>query len=82
MLIFVGGTSGSLNVKTFNDNLKEIQVIESKWNAIRNGLAFEVLNAQDAVLCSYFAQRDEARGNRKVQVGDGIETFQGLGNFK
>jgi hypothetical protein len=79
LLIFVGGTSGSVNVKTFNDNLQELQVIESKRNAIRKGLAFKLLNAQDAVLCSYFAQRAEARG--QVQVGNGIETFQ-LGNFK
>jgi hypothetical protein len=82
LLIFVGGTSGSVNVKTFNDNLTELQAIESNWNAIRKCLAFELLNAQDAVQCSYFAQRAEARGDRQVQVGDGIVTFQGLGNFK
>ena len=39
-----------MNVKTFNVNLKELQVIESQWSAIRKGLAFELLNAQDAVL--------------------------------
>jgi hypothetical protein len=50
-------------------------------NAIRKGLAFELLNAQDAVLCSYFAQRAEARSDRQVQVGNGTETFQGLSNF-
>jgi hypothetical protein len=65
LLIFVGGTSGSVNVKNFNDNLQELQVIESKWNAIRKGLAFELLNAQDTVLCSYFAQRNEAWGDRQ-----------------
>ena len=65
LLIFVEGTSGSVNVKTFNDNLKELQVIESKRNAIRTGLVFELLNAQDAALCSYFAQRTEARGDRQ-----------------
>jgi hypothetical protein len=81
LLIFVEGTSGSVNVKTFNDNMQELQVIESKKNAIRKGLAFELLNAQDAVLCSYFAQRAEARGDRQVQAGNGSETFQGLGNF-
>jgi hypothetical protein len=47
-----------LNV--YNDNIQELQVIESKRNAIRKGLAFELFNAQDAVLCSYFAQRAEA----------------------
>jgi hypothetical protein len=67
VLIFVGGTSGSVNVKTFNDNMQELQVIELKKNAIRKGLAFELLNAQDAVLCWYFAQRAEARGDCQVQ---------------
>jgi hypothetical protein len=57
LIIFVGGICGSVNVKTFNDNMNELHVIESKRNAIRKGLAFELLNAQDTVLCSYFAQR-------------------------
>jgi hypothetical protein len=65
LIIFVGGTSGSVNVRTFNDNMQELQVIESKRNAIRTGLVFELLNAQDAALCSYFAQRTEARGDRQ-----------------
>ena len=30
LLIFVGGTSGSVNVKTFNDNMQELQVIERR----------------------------------------------------
>jgi hypothetical protein len=53
LIIFVGRTCGSVNVNTFNDNMNELHVIESKRNAIRNGLAFELLNAQDTVLCSY-----------------------------
>ncbi len=40
-------------------NLKELQVIESEKNAIRKGLGYELQNAQDTVLCSYFAQRSE-----------------------
>jgi hypothetical protein len=55
-IIFVGGTSGSVHAQTLNDNLKELQVIESKRNAIRKGLVYELVNAQDSVLCSYFAQ--------------------------
>jgi hypothetical protein len=51
LIIFVGGTCGSVNVKTFNDNMNELHVIESKRNAIRKGLAFEFLNAQDTFLC-------------------------------
>ena len=39
-----------VHVKTFNDNLKELQVIESKRNAIgAKGLVYELLNAQDTV---------------------------------
>ena len=57
LIIFVGGTGGSVNVQTFNDNLKALQVLESKRNAIRKGLVYELLNAQDTVLCSYFVQR-------------------------
>ena len=43
LILFVGGTSGSVHVKTFrtlNDNLTELQVIESKRNAIRKGLVY------------------------------------------
>jgi hypothetical protein len=60
LIVFVGGTSGSVNgstcapheKQTFNDNLKEIHVIESKRNAIRKGLVYGLLNAQDTVLRS------------------------------
>ena len=50
MIIFVGGTNGSVNVQIFNDNLKELQVLESKRNTIRKGLVHELPNAQDTVL--------------------------------
>ncbi len=54
-------TSGSVHVQTFNDNLEDLHVIESKRNAIRKGLVYEMLNAQDTVLCWYFAQRSGER---------------------
>jgi len=41
-------------VQTFNSNLKELGVIESKQNAIWRGFVHELLNAQATVLCSYF----------------------------
>jgi hypothetical protein len=44
LIIFVGGTSGSMNVQIFNDNLQELQVLESKRNAIRKGLVYGLLN--------------------------------------
>ena len=65
MIIFVGGTCGSVHVQTFYSNLKELVVVESKRNAIRRGFVHELLNAQDTVLCSYFAQR---AGTRKITI--------------
>ena len=66
MIIFVGDTSGSVNVQIFNDNLEELQVLKSMRNAIRKGLVYELLNAQDTVLCSYFAQRSGERSSMLV----------------
>ena len=54
---------------------------ESKRNAIRKGLVYELLNAQDTVLCSYFAQRSGARSECQNQGGTADQVFQGLGNF-
>ena len=82
LIIFVGGTSGSVNVQTFNDNLKALQVLESKRNAIRKGLVYELLNAQDTVLCSYFAQRSGERSDCQNQGSTAYEVFQGLNNFE
>ena len=82
LIIFVGGTNGSVNEKIFNDNLKELQVLESKRNAIRKGLVYELLNAQDTVLCSYFAQRSGERSDCQNLGGTADEVFQGLDNFE
>ena len=80
LIIFVGGTSGSVHALTLKDNLKELQVIESKRNAIRKGLVYELLNAQDTVLCSYFAQRSGERNEWQNQDGAAEEVFsRGLG---
>ncbi len=46
LIVFVGGTSGSVNVQTFNDNLKTLQVLESRTIAIRKGLVYELLSAR------------------------------------
>jgi hypothetical protein len=78
LIIFVGATSGSVNVQIFNDNVKEFQVLESKRNAIRKGLVYELLNAQDTVLCSYFAQRSGERSDCQNLGGTADEVFQGL----
>jgi hypothetical protein len=71
-----------VHVQTFNDNPKELHVIESKRNAIRKGLVYELLNAQDTVLCSYFAQRSGERIECQNQGGTADEVFQGLDSLE
>ena len=82
LLIFVGGTCGSVHVQTLNNNLRELGVLESKRNTIRRGLVHELLNAQDTVLCSYFAQRSGARGEGRDRERTVEEAFQGLDYFE
>jgi hypothetical protein len=82
LIIFVGGTCGSVHVQTFNSNLKELGVVESKRNTIRRGFVHELLNAQDTVLCSYFAQRMGTKNSGGGQKSDGEEIFQGLERFE
>jgi hypothetical protein len=53
LVVFVGGTCGSVHVQTFNNNLKELGVLESKRHTIRRGLVHELLYAQDTVLCVF-----------------------------
>jgi hypothetical protein len=82
LVVFVGGTCGSVHVQTLNNNLKELGVIESKRNTIRRGLVHELLNAQDTVLCSYFAQRSGALGEGRSRESTVGEVFQGLDHFE
>jgi hypothetical protein len=82
LIIFVGGTCGSVHVQTFNNNLKELGVIESKRSTIRKGFVHELLNAQDTVLCSYFAQRSGAKSDGCGQKSTVEEAFQGLDRFE
>ena len=81
LIIFVGGTCGSVHTQTFNSNLKVLGVVESKRNIIRKGLVHELLNAQDTVLCSYFAQRSGARDTSRSKDRNVEEAFQGLDSF-
>jgi hypothetical protein len=82
LVVFVGGTCGSVHVQTFNNNLKELGVLESKRHMIRRGLVHELLHAQDTVLCSYFAQRSGARGEGWSRDSTVEEVFQGLDHFE
>jgi hypothetical protein len=56
-LVFVGGTCGSVHVESFNSNMKALGVLESKWDLIRRKLVRCLLEEQDKVRLSYFAQR-------------------------
>jgi hypothetical protein len=81
LIVFVGGMCGSVHVQSFNDNLKELGVVESKRGAIRKGLVHELLYAQDTVLCSYFAQREGVTNGDEGRRNMATEVFQGLDRF-
>ena len=68
-LVFVGGTCGSVHVESFNKNMKALGVLESKLDLIRQKLVRRLLEEQDEVLRSYFAQKGGARSQR----GEGIQ---------
>ena len=76
-LVFVGGTCGSVHVESFNKNMKALGVLESKWDLIRQKLVRRLLEEQDKVLRSYFAQKGGARSQRGEGIqGKGSETCQ------
>ena len=56
-----------LNAMALSKNLKELQVLGSKHDTIRKGLVYELLSAQDKVLCSYHAQRGGQRHQPRHQ---------------
>ena len=63
-IVFLGGTCGSVHVESFNKNMKALGVLESKWDPIRQKLVRRLLEEQDKVLRSYFAQKGGARSQR------------------
>jgi len=64
--VVVGGTCGSVHVESFNKNMKAFGVLESKWDPIRQKLVRRLLEEQDKVLRSYFAQKlNDQRGVKK-----------------
>jgi hypothetical protein len=60
-MVFVGGTCGSIHVESFNRNMKALGVRESKWDPMRKKLVRRLLEEQDKVLRSYFAQKGGTR---------------------
>ncbi len=63
-LVFVGGTIGSVQVESFNKNMKALGVLESKWDLIWQKLVRSLLEEQDKVLRAYFAQKGGVRSHR------------------
>ena len=60
-VILVGDVCGSVRTETFNKNLELLGVIivESKWNEVRRQHVFKLMEEQDRVLRSFFAQKKE-----------------------
>jgi hypothetical protein len=50
--------------------MKALGVLESKWNPIRQKLVRRLLEEQDKVLRSYFAQKGGTRGQRREGAHD------------
>ena len=71
-LVFVGGTCGSVHVhvESFNKTIKALGVLESKCDLIRQKLVRRLLEEQDKVLRSYFAQKGGARSQRGKGIQD------------
>ena len=63
-IVFVGGTCGSIHVESFDRNMKALGVLESKWDPIRKKLVRRLLEEQDKVLRSYFAQKGGTRSKQ------------------
>ena len=66
--VFVGGMCGSMEEKAFNENMELMGVIESERNAIRKRHVWKLLEEQDRVSRSYYAQREGfERGGQGTQ---------------
>ena len=80
-IVFVGGTCGSIHVESFNRNMKAFGVLESKWDPIRKKLVRRLLllEEQDKVLRSYFAQKRDAEQGGGQSNCKGREHVQGHG---
>ncbi len=71
-IVFLGGTCGSIHVESFNRNMRALGVLESKWDLIRKKLVRRLLQEQDKVLRSYFAQKGGTQS-----MGEGSGNYKG-----
>jgi hypothetical protein len=60
-ILFVGGTCAFIHIESFNENIKAMGFLESKWDLVRKKLVRRLIEEQDKVLRYYFAQK---RGTR------------------
>jgi hypothetical protein len=63
-LCLYAGRADLFMLSSFNKNMKALGVLESKWDLIRQKLVRRLLEEQDKVLRSYFAQKGGARSQR------------------
>jgi hypothetical protein len=64
---------GSVEEKAFNANMELLGVIEGERNAIRKRHVWKLLEEQDRVLRSYYAQREGLdRGSQRTQGQTGL----------
>jgi hypothetical protein len=62
--------------------LIEVRRLPSRSRLVAPRFVHELLNAQDTVLCSYFAQRVGTKNDGCGQKSEGEEIFQGLERFE
>ena len=73
-MVVAGGMCGSVEEIVFNANMELMGVIESERNDIRKRHVWKLLEEQDRVLRSYYAQREGFDGG-----GQGTQGQTGLG---
>ena len=54
VIVFTGGTMGSVEIERFENNLKALDVKKKEWTHIRKLHARVLLEAHDAVLRAYY----------------------------
>ena len=75
LIVFVGGMCGSVEEKACMANMELLGVVEGERDAIRKRHVWRLLEEQDRVLRSYYAQWEGLGGQRKSgreRVGRGV----------
>ena len=59
-----------MNVTSFEENLKELQVLELKWGKMRADLARKLLEEQDTVFRQYYETKWGNGDRRRIRSGE------------